>query len=614
MNIPDIDPIAGNLQQQIEQAAQRSYDWLLTLISEGQDPRKATETVLRSFQGEYITAMTEAFSAAMIANVTPGSVLAMQVGDVLLSERLYAHTRQTGQEVAAIVRKHAQGLQQARSLALSLYDGYNPRDGIKRPLEGVARAELPKALRELTQNPGPRQDLTSLLTQMQQQASRLKSEALKAGYMEALKAWEQGKGADVLKQRLWVAEREKTRYMANRIAQTELARAHQGKVAEQIMRDDTITVVQVKLNPRHPLPDICDLHARADLWGLGPGLYPKAKAPKPPFHPFCWCRLVTRPDKTADLAREREDAVREWLRTLPPADAARVLGNRQRLEYVLNGADWEKVTQAAVREEYRLRRVGDGVDRTAPITKSTLPTPVFQAQNTAKAAAEWAVNNNLADFADYSGVKPAVANAFNQSLFEHLQDFPGLRAFQKFVGTGQAQFSRWRELEIERDIAKLKAANPQVQNYDWRSLSEKRVKPKKVGNQYAHAWNHPDVSGIAVNKKWGASPDVFEKAVARDVINGHLQATGATLKSVADHEMGHMVDYALGLRSDSEVLQLYSQAQAAGIRKEVSGYAGTNIAEFIAECWAESRNSPAPRKFAQKIADIARRRYSAKYP
>lgn len=359
MNIPDIDPIAGNLQQQIEQAAQRSYDWLLELIAEGQDPRKATETVLRSFQGEYVTAMTEAFSAAMVANVTPGSVLAMPVGDVFLSERLYAHARQTGQEVAAIVRQHAQGLQQARALALSLYDGYNPRDGIKRPLEGVARAELPKALRELTSNPGPRQDLTLLLDQMQQQASRLKSEALKAGYMEALKAWGQGKGAEVLKQRLWVAEREKTRYMANRIAQTELARAYQDKVAGQIMDDDTITVVQVKLNPRHPLPDICDLHARADLWGLGPGLYPKAKAPKPPFHPHCWCRLVTRPDKTDELAREREDAVRQWLRTLPAAEAARILGNRQRLDYVLNGADWEKITQAAVREEYRLRRVGE---------------------------------------------------------------------------------------------------------------------------------------------------------------------------------------------------------------------------------------------------------------
>jgi hypothetical protein len=359
MTPPDIDPIAGNLSAQIEQAAQASYDELLRLIEEGTDPRKAVEQVLATFNGTYITALSEAFSVVMRQRVTPQSVLAMPVGEVFLSARLYDMVQQTQGEVTAIVRQHAQGLHQARELARQLYDGYDPQGGIKRPLEGTARAYLPKALRELTANPGPRQDLTQLFEQMQQQAGRLKSPALKAGYLEALKAWEQGKGREVLAKRLWVAEREKTRYMADRIAQTELARAYTDKVAGQIMADDSISVVEVRLNPRHPLPDICDLHAKANLWGLGPGLYPKAKAPKPPWHPHCWCRLVTRPDLSAAQAKEREDGAREFLRSLPPAEAARVLGNRQRLDLVLGGADWEKVTQAAVRSEYRLRRVGE---------------------------------------------------------------------------------------------------------------------------------------------------------------------------------------------------------------------------------------------------------------
>ncbi len=287
MTLPSISPTAGNLSAQIEQAAQASYDELLRLIEEGADPRQAVEQVLTTFNGTYITALSEAFSVVMQQRVTPQSVLAMPVGEVFLSARLYDMVQQTQGEVAAIVRQHAQGLHDARQLARQLYDGYNPQDGVKRPLEGAARAHLPKALRELTANPGPRQDLTQLLDQMQCQAGRLKSPALKAGYLEALKAWEQGKGREVLAKRLWVAEREKTRYMADRIAQTELARAHQDKVAGQIMADDSIAVVEVRLNPRHPLPDICDLHAKANLWGLGPGLYPKAKAPKPPFHPHC---------------------------------------------------------------------------------------------------------------------------------------------------------------------------------------------------------------------------------------------------------------------------------------------------------------------------------------
>ena len=357
--LPEIDPIVGNLSAQIEAAAQASYTELLRLIEGGMDAREAVRLVLESFNGDYVTALTEAFSLVMQTAILPPLVLTMPVGEVYLSQRLYAHLRQTQNEVAAIVRQHAQWLHDARKLARQLYDGYNPQDGIQRPLEGPARAYLPKDLRELTKSPGPRQDLTLLLEQMQQQASRIKSEPLKAAYLELLEKWAQGKGREVLEKRLWVAEREKTRYMAERIAQTELARAYNDRVAYGIMQDDEIEVVQIKLNPRHPLPDICDLHARADLFGLGPGIYPKAKAPKPPFHPHCWCRMVTRPDLTAARTKEREDGAREFLRGLPPAEAARILGNRERLDAVLGGAGWEEVTQAAVRPEYRLKRVGE---------------------------------------------------------------------------------------------------------------------------------------------------------------------------------------------------------------------------------------------------------------
>jgi len=194
----------------------------------------------------------------MAHTVSPGDVLHMPVGEAPLSQRLYQHAQQTGHEVAAIVRQHAQGLHDARALALRLYDGYNPKDGIRRPLEGAARAELPKAL-----------------------------------------------------------------------------------------------------NPRHPVTDICDLHASADLYGLGKGCYPKSRAPRTPFHPHCWCVLVSRPDLDAQDAKERKDGVREYLRGLDPADAARVLGSRERLAAVMNGADWEAVTQAGIPKEYRLKRLGD---------------------------------------------------------------------------------------------------------------------------------------------------------------------------------------------------------------------------------------------------------------
>lgn len=667
--LPSIDPIAGNMSAQIERAAQASYTELLRLIDGGTDPREAVRLVLETFNGDYVTALADAFSLVMQTAILPPLVLTMPVGDVKLAKHLYRYSARVQKEVAAIVKQHAQGLHDARKLAGLLYDGYSPAGGIKRPLEGAARAYLPKALRELTKNAGDRQELTRLYDEMQRQAARLKSGPLKAAYLEALDKWAKGKGADVLAKRLWVAEREKTRYMADRIAQTELAKAYTERVAYGIMRDDEIEVVQLRLSPAHPAPDICfragtkiltlnglvpiedvrvgdfvmthlgswrpvvrlyrsrlergghlvdlsainqlgaslrvmmtpnhpvltpagwiragdlkmgspvmafsfepshchqsadgeiykeplnslenlpnlvmqsiyepvhdelqdcrccrisriycqcflapksshkteshtcqhrlrplsnsgsypasliqtggseipqnaetcrddasqsldyfrpsccsrlsktsslaqqeqnachrlgihefctlsssiseqetvsrtrncicgkffgsccksyiknwmissinnvfsdgetvfnlevlehnsyvanglvvhncDLHARTDAYGLGAGMYPKGAAPMPPFHPHCFCKLSTRPELDVAGAKLRPDGVREYLRGLPPAEAARILGNRERLDAVLNGADWEGVTQASIAPEHRLRRVSD---------------------------------------------------------------------------------------------------------------------------------------------------------------------------------------------------------------------------------------------------------------
>lgn len=242
------------------------------------------------------------------------------------------------------------------------------------------------------------------------------------------------------------------------------------------------------------------------------------------------------------------------------------------------------------------------------------PKPTFMPQKSVKAAAEYAVKANLADFADYTGIKPEVANAWNESLFNHLQEFPALRSDMKFTGTAQAQFSRWREIEIQRYIARLQTANPHLPGHDFRPHAERFVKAKKVGNQYAHSWSQPDVSGIVVNKKFGASAVDFEKSIARDAAKGHFPPSSTTIKSVADHEMGHALDHHLGLKNDPEIKQAFTEALRAGMQNEVSRYAATNIEEFIAECWTESVNSAAPRSVSKNVSGIIRRRYRDKYP
>lgn len=356
------DQIARRTASLVDRLARAAFARMWAALQAGGDisPRDAIQAVQVQFGRAFAEALAAAFSELLRRSVGVAEVRSMPVGGLSLSRHLYLHNADTSAQVLHLVRQHAAGVHEARALALRLYDGYTPQDGVVGPLEGRARASLPKALRELTADPAARQTLASLVERGQKQAARLKTRALRAGYTEALDAWAAGAGQAALKRKLEVAQREKNRYFADRIAQTELARAHQAQVAADLMTDDTIDVVQVRINPAHPKADICDLHARADLWGLGPGNYPKARAPRPPFHPHCWCRLRSRPSLSAAGAREVPGGEAAYLRTLAPGEAARVMGSAERARAVMGGRSVQSVVNDGRDPLYRLARVGDG--------------------------------------------------------------------------------------------------------------------------------------------------------------------------------------------------------------------------------------------------------------
>lgn len=70
-----------------------------------------------------------------------------------------------------------------------------------------------------------------------------------------------------------VAVQERARYFADRIARTEKARAYMDGVMYQYAHDPDCVAFKWKLSSRHPCDDICDMYARADLWGMGEGIF-----------------------------------------------------------------------------------------------------------------------------------------------------------------------------------------------------------------------------------------------------------------------------------------------------------------------------------------------------
>lgn len=110
---------------------------------------------------------------------------------------------------------------------------------------------------------------------------------------------------------------------ALRVFRTEINRAHGTAYRDAGFEDPEAIGTRFLLSPRHPRPDICDMHASADVYGLGPGVYPRGKSPWP-AHPntLSFEEIVYADEVTPRMPEPRV----EWVRKQPREVRAGVLG------------------------------------------------------------------------------------------------------------------------------------------------------------------------------------------------------------------------------------------------------------------------------------------------
>ena len=139
------------------------------------------------------------------------------------------------------------------------------------------------------------------------------------------------------------AVEEKSRYVAERIARTEAARARYDAFTARYGEDEDVVAYQWKLGSRHPAEDICDMYADADLYGLGKGVFPKDAAPASPAHPHCLCHYA--PVYQSELegktrSHDFEGRGSEWLHNQPISVQEKILGVKGREEWKAGRAGW----------------------------------------------------------------------------------------------------------------------------------------------------------------------------------------------------------------------------------------------------------------------------------
>lgn len=358
--------LINKLNKSWRKDAKKAVAYLQRLIASGMKFEEALDNVQRHY-GKLFTlpelkpALVEA--AAYAYGIVPTMLTKAQVesmGEELadkwdesgmtLSEKLHGVGVKMRGAIVSTLQEQMRRNKTWTEAARALYDGYgddgqNVYNGGK---DIISRQDLPKYLQKVREATG--NDLQALAEQRQaiDNINRLAkngapNKALQAAYNKLLEAVQKG-NEKAIEKAVEVAVNEKSRYVAERITRTEMARAWADGFIAKIKDDADIVAVKFKLSSRHPVFDICDMYAKADMYGLGAGIYPKDKLPPLPVHPHCLCRYVEVIEGEVDMQQQR-DQVREagdkWLNSLPESRRTQVLG-RKGLKAWEDGEDWRK--------------------------------------------------------------------------------------------------------------------------------------------------------------------------------------------------------------------------------------------------------------------------------
>ena len=358
--------LINKLNKSWRRDAKKAVAYLQRLLASGMKFEEALDNVQRHY-GKLFTlpelrpALVEA--AAYAYGIVPTMLTKAQVesmGEELadkwdesgmtLSEKLHGVGVKMRGAIVSTLQEQMRRNKTWTEAARALYDGYgddgqNVYNGGK---DIISRQDLPKYLQKVREATG--NDLQALAEQRQaiDNINRLAkngapNKALQAAYNELLEAVQKG-NEKAIEKAVEVAVNEKSRYVAERITRTEMARAWADGFVAKMKKDADIVAVKFKLSSRHPVFDICDMYAKADMYGLGAGIYPKDKLPPLPVHPHCLCRYVEVIEGEVDMQQQR-DQVREagdkWLNSLPESRRVQVLG-RKGLKAWEDGEDWRK--------------------------------------------------------------------------------------------------------------------------------------------------------------------------------------------------------------------------------------------------------------------------------
>lgn len=222
-----------------------------------------------------------------------------------------------------------------------------------------------------------------------------------------------------------------------------------------------------------------------------------------------------------------------------------------------------------------------------------------------------AVPINMAGLADFGNMDPRVSQVIVDTIAQTQQEFPKINL--NFIGSTQSRNQYIQTALVEQYCDELRSYKPHLT--EEQILSEAREMAKiataklnpedgTLAVSMTGTGIYEAYSGISFNEKhaWNASQLNTVTVMASQ--SGHFADGCSNVKAVVDHELGHVLDDLVGASKDAQIMDAFgrfSSLSPVDKKDALSGYASSSIYEFIAEGWAEYRNNPQPRPYAQEI-------------
>ena len=227
---------------------------------------------------------------------------------------------------------------------------------------------------------------------------------------------------------------------------------------------------------------------------------------------------------------------------------------------------------------------------------------------------------NFVENADFGNLDVNTAKDMTVAIQETKSMFPELDL--KFVGSLQSRNEKISQGLSDFYYEAYKQYNPNVPDEKIREAVQEQVSIDLKGfepgegtiaqslfvgniNDYSDSIIS-ELNGITINESYGSDYSHFTDVRKSDVDSGWKPQNCYSPKATVDHELGHQIAKLVDAHNDktiNDMYQSFSELNDQDRSSVLSGYAGTNIHEFIAESWSEYRNNPQCRECARTVAE-----------